>query len=90
MLVTVPSSRFRRDVKRMRKRGKDMGKLKVLVDLLTGEQPLPASYMAHPLRGEWKPHWDAHIEPDWLLLYLVEDGRLYLARTGTHADLFIE
>ena len=90
MLRLAPSARFRRDVKRIRKRGKDMDKLKALVALLLAELPLPPSYKAHPLKGSWKPHWDAHIEPDWLLIYLVEDGLLQLARTGTHADLFEE
>ncbi|MDR0477471.1 MAG: type II toxin-antitoxin system YafQ family toxin [Desulfobulbaceae bacterium] len=46
-----------------------MGKLKALVDLLVEKRTLPASYNAHPLKGKWKPHWDAHIEADWLLLY---------------------
>lgn len=90
MLKLVPSAGFRRDLKRMRKRGKDMNKLKVLIDLLTAEAPLPAQCKAHPLKSSWKPHWDAHIEPDWLLIYMVEDGCLYLTRTGTHVDLFEE
>lgn len=90
MLRPVPSTRFRRDVKRMQKRGKDMDKLKVLLALLLEEQPLPASYLAHPLKGGWKPHWDAHIEPDWLLIYRIEDGSLHLTRTGAHTDLFEE
>ena len=88
MLRLAPSTRFRRDVKRMEKRGKDMNKLKTLINLLQEEQLLPSSYQAHPLKGSWKPHWDAHIEPDWLLIYLVQDGILFLERTGTHADLF--
>ena len=88
MLRLAPSARFRRDMKRAQKRGKDMGKLKTLINMLAAEQPLPASCQAHPLKGPWKPHWDAHIEPDWLLIYLAEDGFLFLARTGSHADLF--
>jgi mRNA interferase YafQ len=88
MLRLAPSTRFRRDVRRVQKRGKDMDKLKALLDSLVTEQPLPAFYKAHPLKGSWKPHWDAHIEPDWLLIYLVQDGILFLERTGTHADLF--
>lgn len=72
----------------MQKRGKDMDKLKQLLFLLINELPLPDSYQAHPLKGNWKPLWDAHIEPDWLLLYLEGDGNIHLARTGTHSDLF--
>jgi mRNA interferase YafQ len=90
MLRLAPSARFRRDIKRMQKRGKDMDKFKALIGLLAAEQPLLASYNAHPLKGSWKPHWDAHIEPDWLLIYLAQDGILFLERTGTHADLFKE
>ena len=48
VLRLAPSVRFRRDVKRMQKRGKDMNKLKTLVDLLVAEQPLPASYKVSP------------------------------------------
>lgn len=90
MLTPAPSRRFRKDVKLMQKRGKDMGKLKALLDLLVSEQPLPGYYKAHPLKGSWKPYWDAHIEPDWLLIYLVDGEFLFLDRTGTHADIFQE
>lgn len=88
MLTPVPSTKFRKDVKRMQKRGKNMNKLATLLDLLINEQPLPAFYQAHPLKGNWLPFWDAHIESDWLLLYCEQNGELHLTRTGTHADLF--
>ncbi len=88
MLVVIPSTKFRKDVKLMQKRDKDMEKLKTLIELLTNEQTLPVSYQAHPLKGNWLPFWDAHIESDWLLIYLVDEDSLHLARTGTHADLF--
>ncbi len=88
MLTPVESSRFRKDIKRMKKRGKDMEKLKALLTLLINKAPLPEVYQAHPLKGNWLPFWDAHIEPDWLLIYLQQNDELLLARTGTHADLF--
>lgn len=69
MLIPVTSSKFRKDVKRMQKRGKDMHKLKALLTLLVNEQSLPDSYQVHPLKGTWLPFWDAHIELDWLLVY---------------------
>jgi len=77
-------------VKRAEKRGKDMHKLKTVLSLLIEQQPLPARYHDHPLKGEWKGFRDLHIEPDWLLLYAVEGNELQLARTGTHSDLFDE
>ncbi|WP_283164717.1 type II toxin-antitoxin system YafQ family toxin [Marinobacter sp. M3C] len=61
-----------------------------MLSLLMRQTPLPEAYQDHPLRGNWKGYRDAHIEPDWLLLYRVDGEELQLARTGTHADLFQE
>ncbi|WP_026106225.1 type II toxin-antitoxin system YafQ family toxin [Vreelandella jeotgali] len=88
MLSPVRTSQFKRDVKRVKKRDKDMGKLRTLLSLLIEERPLPDHYQDHSLRGNWAGYRDAHIEPDWLLLYRVVDDQLQLARTGSHADLF--
>jgi len=88
MLTPVWSGRFRRDVKRAEKRGKDMDKLKAVMALLAEEQSLPSRYNDHPLRGTWKGFRDLHIEPDWLLLYRIDGDEIQFARTGTHADLF--
>ncbi|NHB93708.1 type II toxin-antitoxin system YafQ family toxin [Photorhabdus tasmaniensis] len=84
------SSQFKRDVKSAQKRGKDMNKLKVLMSLLIDNRPLPANYQDHPLRGEWKEFRDAHIEPDWLLIYKVVGDVVRFERTGRHSDLFDE
>ena len=84
----IRTIQFKRDVKRAEKRGKDMAKLRDLILLLAGETPLPVRYRDHPLSGEWKHHRDCHIEPDWLLLYKIDDYELYLVRTGSHVDLF--
>ncbi|WP_291321836.1 type II toxin-antitoxin system YafQ family toxin [Desulfonatronospira sp.] len=88
MLTPILSSKFKKDIRRMKRRGKDMNKLRVLLELLVNETPLPEAYQAHPLKGSWLPFWDAHLEPDWLLIYLQKDGELLLARTGTHANIF--
>jgi mRNA interferase YafQ len=88
MREIVRSVQFKRDVKLVQKRGKDMTKLRDVILLLSEEAPLPPRYKDHPLSGEWKHHRDCHIEPDWLLLYKIDDNDLYLVRTGTHADLF--
>jgi len=88
MLTPVQSTQFKKDVKKARKRGKDLDKLKSLLSLLIHQTPLPVAYQDHPLRGNWKGYRDAHIEPDWLLLYRVTGEELQLTRTGAHADLF--
>ena len=90
MLIPVSSGAFKRDVKRAEKRGKDMAKLRALLTLLIEQIPLPASYKDHPLKGDWNGYRDAHIEPDWLLIYRVVEEELQLARTGSHSDLFDE
>lgn len=82
------TAQFKKDVKRLRKRGKDLEKLKTAVLLLLSEKPLPARYRDHPLTGRWAGHRDCHIEPDWLLIYRRLEGELRLERTGTHSDLF--
>ena len=63
-LVPVWSSRFKRDIRKAEKRGKDMRKLKTVLSLLLEQTPLPASYKDHPLKGDWKGWRDLHIEPD--------------------------
>ena len=84
------SGQFKRDVKLSQKRGKDISKLKTLLSLLIDGEPLPASYLDHPLKGEWKGFRDAHIEPDWLLIYKVTEDVVRFERTGKHSDLFEE
>jgi mRNA interferase YafQ len=84
----VYSAQFRRDLKKVRQRAYDMQKLKVAVNLLLEEAPLPERYQDHALKGEWKHHRELHIAPDWLLLYKISDEDCIFARTGTHADIF--
>jgi mRNA interferase YafQ len=77
-------------VKRARKRGQDLAKLKAILDLLIEGNPLPALYKDHPLRGEFTGSRDCHIGPDWILIYTLKDNGTHVCfeRTGTHSDLF--
>jgi mRNA interferase YafQ len=79
---------FERDMRRIKKQGKDLDKLEMIVNLLQAQEPLPARCRPHPLRGGWLGHWDCHVEPDWILLYKVTEEALVLVRTGSHAALF--
>jgi len=81
---------FKRDYKKIVKRGYDVSLLEKVVDtLLTGE-PLPEKNKDHALSGNWKGYRECHIQPDWLLIYEIIDNRLILSltATGTHSDLF--
>ena len=82
------TSQFKKDVKKVEKRGKDLQKLRSVLDLLIDAKPLPDSLRDHALQGEFKGSRDLHIEPDWLLIYTLEQNHLRLERTGTHSDLF--
>jgi mRNA interferase YafQ len=81
------TSRFNADFERMRKRGKDVSKLRPVISALANRRPLDPKYRDHALTGNLKGIRDCHIEPDWVLLYFRESGSLILTRTGSHSDL---
>jgi mRNA interferase YafQ len=89
MLQPAYTTQFERDVKRARKRGKDLGKLKDVLSALIEERPLAARHHDHPLIGTFKGRRECHVEPDWLLIYKLADRKIIFERTGTHADLFV-
>ncbi len=79
---------FQRDVKLQKKRGKNLEKLKIIIEHLIEEKPLPEKTRDHILVGNFAGCRECHIEPDWLLIYQLEEMRVYFMRTGTHSDLF--
>jgi mRNA interferase YafQ len=82
------TSQFKRDVKRMQRQGKDLRKLKrVLESLIQGEE-LAAKYRDHVLVGQYKGTRECHIESDWQLIYELAESEIVLIRTGSHSDLF--
>lgn len=86
------TSQFKKDYKLAMKRNLNTGLLKEIVELLANGKELPEKYRDHNLTGNWKGHRECHIQPDWLLIYKIENDVLVLtlARTGTHSDLFSE
>ena len=90
MLRIVFTSRMKRDVKRMQKRGKDMRALAAVLDQLARRVPLAEKLRDHALSGDFTGFRECHIEPDWLLIYQINDDELILfaTATGTHTDLF--
>ena len=81
---------MKRDLKLIKKRGKDISKLETVLDILLSGENLPQKYKDHQLKGEMSEFRECHIEPDWLLIYKKEDMELilYATATGSHADLF--
>lgn len=90
MYKIVYTNRMKKDVKLMKKRGKDIGKLVKVLSLLANGSPLPVQHKDHPLSGNLRDFRECHIEPDWLLMYQIYEDTLILSATatGSHADLF--
>ena len=84
------TSAFKRDYKRAKKRGYDMGLLAEAIRILQSGEPMPEHYHDHPLSGNYVDHRECHIAPDWLLVYYKTETVLVLtlSRTGTHSDIF--
>lgn len=88
----VTSSIFKKQLKKIIKQGKNIDKLKYVIDKLSKMESLDAKYKDHKL---WNNKYynncrECHIEPDWLLIYKYLDNNLllYLVSTGSHSDLF--
>ena len=65
----LTTKRFEKDLKRGRKRGKNLDMLWSVVERLLSKQPLDPRHRRHRLAGDWFPCWECHIEPDWLLVW---------------------
>jgi mRNA interferase YafQ len=82
------TTQFKKDVKRMGRRGKNFEEFKEVIGKLISGRVLETKYRDHYLVGQYKGSRECHIEPDWLLIYEITDDELVLIRTGTHSDLF--
>ena len=82
------TTQFKKDYKRMQRQKKDLQKLRLVIQTLANAQTLDIHYHDHPLSGNWRGYRDCHLEPDWVLIYKVEEDVLTLARMGSHSELF--
>ena len=84
------TSQFKRDYKAAMKRHMKIELLDDVIRLLACGETLPERYRDHALTGSLDEFRECHIQPDWLLIYRIENDLLVLtlARTGTHSDLF--
>ena len=90
MLTRIFKKQFSRDLKRAVRRGKDLGKIARVIDLLCAQKPLPPTLHDHALSGDYAGYRDCHVEPDLVLIYRIVEDRLELVcfRLGSHSDLF--
>lgn len=89
MLKPNYTKQFSKDLDKIKKSGqKEIGKLKIILTKLTNQEPLDPKHKDHKLIGNYKGRRECHIDPDWLLIYLIEDETIIFERTGTHSELF--
>ena len=88
MFQPIYTNSFAKDIKLAQKRGKNIDKLKKIIELLVNKEPIPQKYRDHNLVGNFIGRRECHIEPDWLLLYKIDKDEIIFERTGTHSDLF--
>jgi len=84
------TNKFKKDYKRAIKRGWKMNLFENVYDMLEEKGELPPTYKPHSLTGNWVGYIDAHIQPDWVVIYKVDKSEMTVdfVRMGTHADLF--
>ncbi len=89
MLQIRFTAKFKKDYKRAKRQGRDISKLDDVLGKLANQERLPDSMRDHLLSGSYHGHRECHIEPDWLLIYLVDGESLVLTavRTGSHSEL---
>ena len=83
---------FKKNYKKIKKQGKDVEKLKVVISKLANGLELEEKYRNHKLTDNkyYKNCGECHIEPDWLLVYQYIDNELILVliATGSHSEIF--
>lgn len=88
MLKPCFTSKFKKDFKRLKLQGKKLVKLEEVMILLQNQKPLEAKFRDHQLYMNWAGRRECHIEPDWLLVYKIEEDTIIFERTGCHSDIF--
>ena len=78
MLKIILSNRFKKDLKIAKKRGLNLELLKTVVNTLASGQKLDRQYRDHDLTGEYAGFRECHMQPDWLLVYRIEQEELEL------------
>ena len=86
----VWTTKFKKDYKLAINRHLDIDLLDDIIRSLSRGETLPEKNKDHELSGNWVGHRECHVQPDWLLVYRIDNDILVLtlARTGTHSDIF--
>ena len=86
------TSDFKKNYKKIKKQGKDINKLRQVIEKLANKEKLDEKYQNHMLNDskKYKNCGECHIEPDWLLVYQYVDNELILllVTISSHGEIF--
>jgi len=90
MFQLVFTNKFKKDITLLQKRGYNMELIKNAILILEETGTLSSTYSPHKLSGNYSGYWEAHLKPDWLIIwkFVVDEKQIWLTRTGSHSDLF--
>ena len=88
MLDVYFANQFKKDLKLMQKRGKNLDKIFDVMVTLIWDEPLPERCHEHKLHGDLDGFTECHIEGDWVITYIPSDEVITFFRTGSHSDMF--
>ena len=84
-----PTTQYKKDYKRIKNNQQKVDDLKVILNKLMKEEPIPAEYLPHKLTGQYKGCLECHIQNDFLLIWIDENTDIIeLVRLGSHSELF--
>jgi len=89
MLRLVTTMKFRKDYKRIKKRGYNLSLLEDVIDVLLREEKLDRKYKDHALIGDYEGFRECHIKPDWLLVYSINESELFYSAVLPNGGSFI-
>lgn len=88
MLKPELSHRFKKDLKKYQHNQVVKKAFNTVLKILINREKLPEKYLDHPLSGDYIGCRECHLKPDALLIYWTDDKIVYLARIGSHSELF--
>ena len=88
MYIFKPTSRFKRQYKKLNQNDKQSAK--AIIDRLLNDESLEPKHKDHKLTGQYESFRECHIKPDLLLIYKKEERVLILTclAIGSHSELF--
>lgn len=77
MLKPIFTKQFEKDLKKAKRRGKNLEKIKIIVNTLVAGKILDAIYKDHQLVGNFVSRRECHVESDWLLIYRITEDSVF-------------